>query len=45
MTDLAKQQPVAPVGPVDASRVPRFAGIATLGRLPRLRTSTGPTSR
>ena len=26
----------APVGPVDASRVPRFAGIATFARLPRL---------
>lgn len=25
-----------PVGPVDASRVPRFAGIATFARLPRL---------
>ena len=36
MTDLAQQQPVAPVGPVDASLVPRFAGIATFGRLPRL---------
>ena len=26
----------SPVGPVDASRVPRFAGIATFARLPRL---------
>ena len=26
----------APIGPVDASRVPRFAGIATFARLPRL---------
>ncbi|MFF2495898.1 agmatinase [Agromyces sp. NPDC058064] len=25
-----------PIGPVDASRVPRFAGIATFARLPRL---------
>jgi agmatinase len=29
-------QPQAPTGPVDASRVPRFAGIATFARLPRL---------
>ena len=28
--------PAAPVGPVDSSRVPRFAGIATFARLPRL---------
>ena len=28
--------PAGPVGPVDASRVPRFAGIATFARLPRL---------
>ncbi|ANJ28693.1 agmatinase [Agromyces aureus] len=28
--------PGGPVGPVDASRVPRFAGIATFARLPRL---------
>jgi len=27
---------IAPVGPVDSSRVPRFAGIATFARLPRL---------
>lgn len=26
----------APIGPVDASKVPRFAGIATFARLPRL---------
>ncbi|WP_344344380.1 agmatinase [Agrococcus versicolor] len=29
-------EPAAPRGPVDASRVPRFAGIATFARLPRL---------
>ena len=29
-------QPQAPTGPVDASTVPRFAGIATFARLPRL---------
>ena len=28
--------PVGPVGPVDSSRTPRFAGIATFARLPRL---------
>ena len=27
---------VGPIGPVDATRVPRFAGIATFARLPRL---------
>jgi agmatinase len=27
---------IGPVGPVDSSRVPRFAGIATFARLPRL---------
>ena len=30
------RQPQAPTGPVDASTVPRFAGIATFARLPRL---------
>ena len=29
-------RPTAPVGPIDASAVPRFAGIATFARLPRL---------
>ncbi|MFF9351512.1 agmatinase [Streptomyces sp. NPDC014734] len=28
--------PVGPVGPVDSARVPRFAGIATFARLPRI---------
>src|SRR5262245_33282564 len=28
--------PDGPVGPVDATRVPRFAGLATYARLPRL---------
>ncbi|GGR31303.1 agmatinase [Agromyces mediolanus] len=30
------QEHPRPIGPVDASRVPRFAGIATFARLPRL---------
>jgi agmatinase len=30
------RSPVGPVGPVDSSRVPRFAGLATFARLPRL---------
>ena len=29
-------QPHEPVGPVDASVVPRYAGIATFARLPRI---------
>ncbi len=32
----------APIGPVDATRVPRFAGPATFARLPRLDEVTSP---
>ncbi|MQA82586.1 MAG: agmatinase [Streptosporangiales bacterium] len=33
---MADTTPAGPVGPVDASRVPRYAGIATFARLPRI---------
>ncbi len=36
LPDSIDAEPTSPVGPVDASRVPRFAGIATFARLPRL---------
>lgn len=36
MTRSADQSPRTPVGPVDSSVVPRFAGLATFARLPRL---------
>ncbi len=35
--DPTPDGPSPPVGPVDASQVPRFAGIATFGRLPAAR--------
>ena len=34
--DHETSHPVGPVGPVDSSQTPRFAGIATFARLPRL---------
>ncbi len=36
MTDPTPHEHTAPVGPVDASVVPRYAGIATFARLPRI---------
>ncbi|MET4158518.1 agmatinase [Agromyces sp. PvR057] len=36
LPDSNHPERTAPIGPVDASRVPRFAGIATFARLPRL---------
>lgn len=36
MTDPTPHEQPAPVGPVDASVVPRYAGIATFARLPRI---------
>ncbi|MGH3355784.1 MAG: hypothetical protein ACRDOJ_07785, partial [Nocardioidaceae bacterium] len=34
--DARQHADPSPVGPVDSSRVPRFAGFATFARLPRL---------
>lgn len=39
-----ESETVKPVGPVDASLVPRFAGIATFARLPGWRTFRARTS-
>jgi agmatinase len=35
-TITVNEQAPGPAGPIDASRVPRYAGIATFGRLPQL---------